>query len=233
MLSNHKGVAQDGLSRESRPQLARKNAFEMQAIVSLTDMSVHGYEFLYRGTPRPTSAAGWREVDHSVVDYLLGTKAVPSACFVNLSHDSLLAIDDEKLLNVSAKHDVKFEISEAVTQESMFAEVCDKANRLTAMGVKFVIDDFGAGLDGCRRIYSLDKIEAVKVDRDLLIQATKREKAASMLRVQVQHWNDTGMATIAEGVETPELLAFCRIVGFSMVQGYHIDTIQPSLTFVF
>lgn len=233
MLSNHKGQEETSLSPEPKVQLARKNAFEMQAIVSLSDMRVHGYEFLYRGTPRPVNALGWRDVDISIVSYLLGVDSMPVSCYINLSHDSLLAIPDETLLGVSSRHDVKFEISEAVAQAALFALVCEKVNRLSALGVKFVIDDFGAGLDGCRRIYSLDRIEAVKVDRDLLIEASKREKAASMLRVQVQHWNETGVATIAEGVETPELLAFARIVGFSMVQGFHVDTFEPSVAFVF
>lgn len=206
--------------------------FELQAIVSVADMSPHGHEFLYRGYPRPTCGADWVKVDLALIERLVKMDRLPAgASFVNLSHDSLLAVSDAKLLDLARKHDVRFEISEAIAHQDLFSQVCDKVNRLSAKAVQFVIDDFGAGLDGCRRLYSLDRVTAVKVDRDLLISASRRTNAAGMLRAQVEHWNSTGVATIAEGVETQALLAFARVMGFSMVQGFFVDTIVPSASF--
>lgn len=232
MLGEQIGSADSGCLEIKHQSAQPAVSFELQAIVSVSGMRAHGYEFLYRGFPRPTCAADWVDVDKSLVERLIRAEMLPSGvCFVNLSHESLLCIPDSKLMELASTHDVRFEISEAIAHGDLFNQVCEKVNRLSALGVDFVIDDFGAGLDGCRRLYSLDRVSAVKVDRDLLISASKRSNAAGMLRAQVEHWNATGVATIAEGVENSALLAFSRVMGFSMVQGYHVDTIVSPASF--
>lgn len=207
-----------------------RRRFELQAIVNTSDLRVYGYEFLYRGGVRPTSSAGWRIIDQSVLDHLAvegGQRG--SVSFVNLSHESLLAIPDKVFILAAASSDVCFEVSEERADDATFARVCDKVNRLSALGLQFVLDDFGAGIDGSRRLYSLDRVSAIKVDRDLLVSASLRPRAAGMLRACVAHWNDTGIITVAEGVETPQLLEFALRTGFRLVQGYHVDTLAASL----
>jgi EAL domain-containing protein (putative c-di-GMP-specific phosphodiesterase class I) len=198
--------------------------FELQAIIATKDSSLYGYEFLYRGQVRPTSSAGWTKIDHALVSHLSRLTVDPAlACFVNLSHESLLAIPDDALIAAAARNDMRYEVSEAIADDRLFARVCEKVNRLSAIGLDFVVDDFGAGLDGNHRLYSLDRVSAVKVDRDLLIKAAQRRGAAGMLQAAVRHWNETGIVTIAEGVESETLLEFSNDMGFTLVQGYHLD----------
>jgi EAL domain-containing protein (putative c-di-GMP-specific phosphodiesterase class I) len=206
-----------------------KTRFELQAIVWTRDLSPYGYEFLYRGEERPTTSHGWQLVDRAVLEHLgrHGERA-GRPLFVNLSHESLLSIPDRVLMQAAARNDVRFEISEDVADNELFDQVCSKVNRLTVSGLQFVIDDFGAGLDGCRRMYSLDTVSAVKIDRDLLASAARRPGAAGMLKASVAHWNSTGVMTIAEGVETRDLLDFATRTGFSLVQGWHVDTLVRS-----
>jgi len=200
--------------------------FELQAIARTTDLSVYGYEFLYRGQVRPTSAAGWRDIDAGVLKYL---GAVPldldKPSFINLSHESLLAISEATFIAASETNELRFEMSEAVADGELFDQVCEKVNRLIGQGVHFAIDDFGAGLDGSRRIYALDQVAAIKVDRGLLISAAGRSQAAKMLGASVASWKAAGIQTVAEGVESKELLSFAQGLDFDLVQGWHVDTI--------
>lgn len=208
--------------------------FELQAIANTVDLSVHGYEFLYRGKTWPTSPAAWAIVDQGVLRYLEEVALeLDTPCFVNLSHESLLSLPETAFSAVCANNDVRFEISEAVTEGVLFDQVCDKVNRLTEAGIHFAIDDFGAGLDGSRRIYALDRVAVIKVDRGLLLSAACRPQAAQMLKALVASWKAVGMQAVAEGVETAELLEFARRLEFDLVQGWYVDKIAiPKQTFI-
>jgi EAL domain-containing protein (putative c-di-GMP-specific phosphodiesterase class I) len=202
--------------------------FELQAIADAADLSVYGYEFLYRDKVRPTSAAGWAKVDQGVLKYLGKiTLGLDRPCFINLSHESFMAISEAQFLEASEKNELRFELSEAVAEGALFEQVCNKVNRLIGRGMHFAIDDFGAGLDGSRRLYALDQVAVIKVDRDLLISAAGRSNAAKMLAASVASWKVAGIQTVAEGVETAELLAFAQGLGFDLVQGWHVDTLAP------
>lgn len=203
--------------------------FATQAIISAIDRSLYGYELLYRGTARPGNAVGWANIDAAVLASLGDvSRSSRLPLFVNLAHASLLAIPDQVFEQAARVNNIRFEISEAVVTDALFDQVCDKVNRLTALGLLFVLDDFGAGIDGNRRLFSLDRVEAIKIDRELLVSATRRQAAAAMLRSTVRHWNEAGILTVAEGVETRELLDFAVHTGFSLLQGYHVDTFAKS-----
>jgi len=203
--------------------------FELQAIARADDLSVYGYEFLYRGQVWPSTAAAWTSVDQGVLRYLAAEEqGAGKPCFINLSHESLLVIQEAAFAAACTRNDVRFEMSEAVAEGALFDQVCDKVNHLCSQGMQFAIDDFGAGLDGSRRIYALDSVAAIKVDRGLLLCAASRPQAARMLEASISSWKGAGIQTVAEGVESPELLAFARGVGFDLVQGWHVDTLAPS-----
>lgn len=203
--------------------------FELQAIANANDLAIYGYEFLYRGAVRPTSTTAWVNVDHGVLKYLAAVSlGLGKPFFINLSHESFVAIPDSAFFAASEKNELRFELSEAVAEGGLFDEVCDKVNRLIGCGMHFAIDDFGAGLDGSRRLYALDKVAVIKVDRGLLISAAGRSNAAKMLAASVVSWKAAGIRTVAEGVETADLLAFAQGVGFDLVQGWHVDTFVPA-----
>jgi EAL domain-containing protein (putative c-di-GMP-specific phosphodiesterase class I) len=203
--------------------------FELQAIASAMDLSVYGYEFLYRGQTRPTSAADWTSIDEGVLRYLAEVPlGLDKVLFVNLSHESVLAVPEAAFDAATRRSDLRFEISEAVTEGALFEGVCNKVNRLISKGIDFAIDDFGAGLDGSRRLYALDRVAVIKVDRGLLVSAAGRAQASQMLAASVSSWKAAGIQTVAEGVETPELLEFARRMGFELVQGWHVDLLAPA-----
>lgn len=222
------GIRENAVIEDASNPESEYIRFELQAIARAGDLSVYGYEFLYRGKAWPTSAAQWMAVDRAVLQYLSQAEECDGKpCFINLSHESLLTTEETWFAAACARNDLRFEMSEAAAENALFDQVCEKINRLSSLGMQFAIDDFGAGLDGSRRLYALDTVAAIKVDRGLLVSAAGRPQAARMLEASVASWKSAGITTVAEGVESAELLTFAHSIGFDLVQGWYIDTIDP------
>lgn len=207
--------------------LSAEMRFRLQPIMHVHTGAVFGHELLYRG-PRHFS---WEDIDKAVLDALQRSQVAPGVLFVNMSHQSLLHLPAGDFLNASQTNDLYFELSEAITDQDMFMKVSAKVNQLCAAGVRIAIDDFGSGHDGLKRLSSLDKVSAIKIDGDIIRNAYKRRHAAETLKAMVTHWNRTGIATIAECIESAELLEFARGMEFHMTQGFHIDDLlAPAAT---
>lgn len=195
--------------------------FEMQPIMRLADEVVHGYELLYRGA-RPVS---WSDVDRSVLAYFASRAQSNPVLYVNLSNETILTTPDEVFHEAAQKNKLVFELSESFVDVGKFDALAAKVNTLSAAGVRFAIDDFGSGLDGMKRLYAFNRIEAVKIDGGLLATTMSRPDAESALKALVANWRSSAIVTVAECVENDEMLSFARGLGVDMVQGWHIDAL--------
>lgn len=204
----------------SAPDASTALRFEAQPILSLRGDNVVGYELLYRGA----HPCVWADVDAALVHYLQVPRAHP-LLFVNLSNQGLLDAPVEDLVLAATCNNVVFELSESVVEYAQREQIAAKVNSLIDLGVRFAIDDFGAGRDSIERLYELGPTTAVKVDRVFLQTCARRADAASTLQHFVQQWRSAGVMSIAEGVETAALYEFARAVGCDFVQGWHVDAI--------
>jgi EAL domain-containing protein (putative c-di-GMP-specific phosphodiesterase class I) len=201
-------------------------SFEMQPIMGVADVCVHGYELLYRGV-KPEQ---WSDVDRAVLSHFANQAQNKPRLFINLSNESILSIPSDVFLTASRRNDLVFELSESLIDIDSFAAVAEKVNSLSDAGVRFAIDDFGNGLDGLKRLYALKRIEAVKIDGELLKTTMGRPDAAMALKALVNHWHSSSICTVAEGIETAEVLIFVRDLGVDLVQGWHVDSlVAPAL----
>jgi len=91
--------------------------------------------------------------------------------------------------------------------------------RLGNLGVKVAVDDFGAGFTSLSHLAHLP-IDEIKIDRsfiaDLLTDASDRAIVRSIIALS----HDLGLEVVAEGVESPEVLADLRQLGCDLVQGF-------------
>ena len=194
--------------------------FELQPIMRLDTGEVFAHELLFRGE---RSEGIWKVVDRAVLEYFRTKNRRKLPTFINLDHGFLLDTPDSLLLEVMKHNQVYFELSEELVSADVFESVSMKVNRLSAQGITFAIDDFGSGLDGLSRLYALDRVACIKVDGKLFQQAHKRKHARESLRNMVNHWNKSGFLTIAEWVESPDLMAFAMETGFGLAQGFQVD----------
>ena len=93
-------------------------------------------------------------------------------------------------------------------------------NQIQSLGVRLAIDDFGTGYSSLGYLRD-SNFDTIKIDRSF-VQAARPDEAGSdaIIRAVVALAGSLGMATVAEGVETPEQLAMIRALGCDRIQGY-------------
>ncbi len=95
-------------------------------------------------------------------------------------------------------------------------------HQLKELGVRIAMDDFGTGYSslGYLRAFPFDKI---KIDRSFIADIADRADAVAIVRAVTSLGASLGIATTAEGIETPEQLERLRAEGCTEVQGYLIS----------
>ena len=93
--------------------------------------------------------------------------------------------------------------------------------RLSDMGVKVSLDDFGTGSSSLRQLQSLP-IRTLKIDRSFVTNIHKRPESEAIAASIIAIAGCLGMHVIAEGVESPEELERISELGCAEVQGYLI-----------
>ena len=113
-----------------------------------------------------------------------------------------------------------FEFTESALQKAprLSREVLTK---LSALGVRLAMDDFGTGKSSIEHLAQL-AIDEVKVDRRFVQGMTLREADSTIVTATVQLARQLGYAVVAEGVEHPEALDQLRALGCARAQGLAI-----------
>ena len=121
---------------------------------------------------------------------------------------------------------LELEITEAVLMQN--SEATLKAlNELRALGATIALDDFGTGYSSLSylRSFPFDKI---KIDRSFIMDMTKNEGAAAIVRAIAALGTSLNLTTTAEGVETEEQFALVQSEGYTEAQGYLFSKPQPA-----
>lgn len=98
--------------------------------------------------------------------------------------------------------------------------------RLRALGVHIAIDDFGTGYSSLSYLQQLP-VDAVKIDRSFLHVGDATRSGRPLFAAIVALARSLGLATVAEGVESPEQLELARQAGCDRVQGYLFGQPMP------
>ncbi|HET6966239.1 MAG TPA: EAL domain-containing protein [Acidimicrobiales bacterium] len=91
---------------------------------------------------------------------------------------------------------------------------------LQALGVRLAVDDFGTGYSSFAYLRAFP-VEVLKIDRTFVKDAGTPEGQA-LLKVMLDLGRSLGLATVAEGVETEEQLAWLKRAGCGLAQGFHL-----------
>ncbi len=124
-----------------------------------------------------------------------------------------------------------FEITETAAISNL-ARVIHFMKELKKLGCKFSLDDFGSGLSSFTYLKNLP-VDFLKIDGQFIRNVVDDTVDESMVRAINQVGNAMGIATIAERVETKEVLDKLSALGIKYAQGYYIarpssvETFQP------
>lgn len=105
--------------------------------------------------------------------------------------------------------------SEAIRDHASFLRAVDA---FRAAGLRVAIDDFGAGYAGLTLLAELQP-DIIKLDMALVRGIDRRGPRQAIVRGIVRTCLDLGIDLVAEGVETPGELAWCRDEGLELFQG--------------
>lgn len=99
--------------------------------------------------------------------------------------------------------------------------------RLRSKGFDLSIDDFGTGYSSLAQLQRLP-FTSLKIDRSFVSSVLKSEASASIVLAIISLAHALGLTCIAEGIESPEILAFLKNNGCDLAQGYHIAKPMPA-----
>ncbi len=114
--------------------------------------------------------------------------------------------------------DLDLDITEKVAMQDIEQSIA-KTTKLSGLGVKFSIDDFGTGFSSLNWLRKLP-VEKLKIDRaflgDTAISADNRAVISAIISLA----HNLNLKVVAEGVESEEQIAFLRSAGCDEIQGY-------------
>ncbi|HEY0142702.1 MAG TPA: EAL domain-containing protein [Thermoanaerobaculia bacterium] len=131
-------------------------------------------------------------------------------------------------------HCLELEITETVAMENVELTMRTLA-ALRSTGVTIAIDDFGTGHSSLSYLKRFP-IDALKIDRAFVQDLPDGVEDAAIVKSVIQLARGLNLRVVAEGVETPEQLAFLRahhcgeVQGFLFSQPLPADALEAMLT---
>lgn len=127
-----------------------------------------------------------------------------------------------------APEQVVFEVTETSALLNLVA-TSKLLNRLKALGVSFALDDFGSGMSSFGYLKHLP-VDILKIDglfiKNIATDAVDRAMVEAIARVA----SVMGLETVAEFVETQEVMELLAGLGIDFAQGYGVHVPEPLVT---
>ncbi|CCE00636.1 EAL domain-containing protein [Bradyrhizobium sp. STM 3809] len=154
---------------------------------------------------------------------------------VNLSPSQFQAGDlaafVSKLLTVTELSPALLELE--VTEDILLHDepgVLHTFNRLQALGVSLVFDDFGTGYASLSYLKKFP-LDGLKIDRSFVRDVLTRTDDAAIVGSTVSLSRQLGLSVIAEGIENQATAEFLLRLGCEQGQGYHFGKPMPAADF--
>jgi len=115
---------------------------------------------------------------------------------------------------------LELELTETVLMQHAESSAC-ALGQLKAIGVRLAVDDFGTGYSSLSYLTRFP-IDALKLDQSFVRDISSTDDAI-VVRAVISMGKSLKHTIIAEGVETPEQLAFLQAHGCDEGQGYYFS----------
>ncbi|MCL6618943.1 MAG: EAL domain-containing protein [Thermomonas hydrothermalis] len=152
---------------------------------------------------------------------------------VNISAVQLLRSDlPDTVTRILQRHALPPGVLELELIESVLMSHAEQALRrlhvFRELGVSIAVDDFGTGYSSLSYLHRLP-IDTLKIDKTFIdgVAAPDDHDDATITSTIIAMARTLGLATVAEGVETPAQLAFLQRHGCDIAQGFHISRPLP------
>jgi diguanylate cyclase len=109
-----------------------------------------------------------------------------------------------------------------ITESAIMADpdrAIEVLHRLSAMGIKIAIDDFGIGYSSLGYLNRLP-VDQIKIDKSFVLNMVGRENDLAIVRSTIELGHYLGLPVLAEGVENQETWELLDKLGADAAQGY-------------
>lgn len=120
-----------------------------------------------------------------------------------------------------------FEITETCAVNDIYA-ACGLIEELSKLGCRFALDDFGSGYCSFSHLKRLP-VDYIKIDGMFVQDMLNDPMDIAIVRSITNISHTLGKETIAEFVESPDVLKLLKECGVDYVQGYYIAKPSPNL----
>jgi len=220
-----------------------------QPLVNLQDGSVRGYEILARwthptrGPIPPSHFIPAAEASGAIGDLTFNllrracaeAGKLPGAPYLSLNVSTVqLEQPDFPHQLLKALAELQFPPSRLQVELTEAALVSDRdaaravVDILQAKGVRFALDNFGAGHSSLIQLRQLP-FDKLKIDRAFVRAMGRDTEAAVTVRTIIAMAKGLGLTVVAEGVETEEQARKLAGLGCDMAQGYYFGRAMPGI----
>ena len=140
----------------------------------------------------------------------------------NVEQSVLAALADSGL----APAQLELELTESILIQNV-ESVLIAVRQLKQHGVRLAIDDFGTGYSSLSYLKRFD-IDRLKIDQSFVRDLVSDPDDAAIVRAIIQMAQSLNLQTIAEGVETAEMVQQLRAYGCDQAQGYYYARPMPA-----
>ena len=124
---------------------------------------------------------------------------------------------------------LELEITETVAMRNP-ALTLEMLQEFAARGVRLSLDDFGKGYSSLNYLKEFP-VHSIKIDQSFVAGLPQAPKDVAIVRAMIALAHSLGLQCLAEGVETPQQLAFLRHEGCDLAQGYLFSRPVPGPEF--
>lgn len=132
---------------------------------------------------------------------------------------------EETIVSTDTAHHIVFEILESEGIEN-FDAVLNFTQRMKHLGAKIAVDDFGTGYSSLENILKLN-VDYIKIDGSLIRNIAHDPKHAIVVESIADFASKLGAQTVAEYVESEEILKHIKTIGITHAQGYYTGKPAP------
>ncbi len=126
---------------------------------------------------------------------------------------------------------IAIEITESVFMKD-FDLVRRNMHRLLGEGVKFSLDDFGAGYSNFANVISLP-FQTIKIDRSFVLMMNKKAEIQGLVKNLIRAFKENYLTILVKGVENEEQDEMTKGAGADFIQGFFYSRPIPEQEFLF
>ena len=116
-----------------------------------------------------------------------------------------------------------------ITEAALMGDVVSawaELRKVKALGVQLAIDDFGTGYSSVSYVRNF-ALDSLKIDQSFVRAMSTCAEDTAIVKAVIHMAHALSLATVAEGVETPDQLSMLRDLGCDLAQGYLFSRPQP------